>query len=390
MTKYSKSLNLIKKLVQIRSLSGEEGRLAKFIASYLSEKGVKTIEIKNAGLVAKIEGLDRSKALIFNTHMDTVSEGDLESWKYPPFGEKSGKVKGGKVYGLGASDMKASITSLLLLAERLKNKKPSCDVLLSFVVKEETDGSGTINFIRWFKDQQDFKKYDEIAAIVCEPTNLIEIDLGHRGNVFIKLTVKGDAGHGSRPDLIKTNATKQISSLVLDLESNKNKVLKNYSHPFMGNATIGTTSVESGKLGSPNRFPDSGSVGLDFRFVSGFDEKPERVIREILPDHEFQYQELNKFDPENAAFVDRDEKVVQALSKASAINKFGIKLSSTDMATFVKNGIPACIFGPGKPELIHKSNEYCEIDKIEKATEIFVKTINIFGSAEIVNGVGRI
>ncbi len=369
---------IIKSLIQIQSYSGDEIKMLKLIKKLLKSINFDLIEIPGAGLVVKIPGTNKDRAIIFNCHVDTVHEGEISNWSYPPFGPKSGIVLGKKIFGLGASDMKASIASVLLLSQKFRKEKPKCDIWLAFVVKEETDGSGTTNFLKWFKKNGYPKKYQKISAIVCEPTGLSEIDLGHRGNVFIKLSIKGDSGHGSRPEEIKKNTTLELSRVVSEIESKKAIFLKEFNHPIMGNPTIGTTSIQAGNINMPNKFPGMGSVGLDFRFNAGFTEKPENIIKKILPDIEYQYEELTKFEPNNAPFVNQRETIIQALSKASGIKKFGIKMSSSDMATFVKNGIPACIFGPGDSSVIHKPNEYCDLDKVEKAADIFYKTIQLY------------
>ncbi len=36
---------------------------------------------------------------------------------------------------------------------------------------------------------------------------------------------------------------------------------------------------------------------------------------------------------------------------------------------------PTIILGPGQPEMAHKTNEYCYIDKIEKAVKIYTEII---------------
>ena len=111
-------IKLIKKLIQIPSIFGGEAKIQKFIASYLSQMKYQPI-ILGRNLLIHIPGYDSHNAILFNAHVDTVSEGELSKWKYPPF---SGKVVGGRIYGLGASDEKAGVSSLLLWEKILKNK----------------------------------------------------------------------------------------------------------------------------------------------------------------------------------------------------------------------------------------------------------------------------
>jgi acetylornithine deacetylase/succinyl-diaminopimelate desuccinylase-like protein len=368
------AFDILSQLIGSYSPSGSEQNILNLLLQYFVNMGFKPNTV-NGNLVLLIKGEDNSKAIIFNAHVDTVNFGYLSFWKHTPLKTKMLK---GRVYGLGASDMKASLTCLILLAKKLRAKSPKCDVWFSFVVKEELDGSGTKSFVQWFKNSGYLKKYKQVSAIVCEPTNLNEIALGNKGNVFIKITTFGDSGHGSRPDLIKENAILKMSKIISQIENNKTIVLSKYSHKFMGLPSLGITMIESSSK-SANKFSDSCTLTLDFRFTANFNENIKNLIKKMTNSIDnYKIENVDKFDIKNAPFVDKDEQIVLALSRASNIQKFSIVPFSTDLPTFTKNGIPACIFGPGNPRTIHKPNEYCEVNKIDKCVEIFYHTVELY------------
>lgn len=373
-------IELTKQLVQIRSISGQETEIINFIKKLLAKWAIPVSTIKNGGLAIKVKGENSQDALIFNAHLDTVPEGNSNNWTYPPYGHKAAEVAGNKIYGLGASDMKAGIASLLTALNWMLANKPKCDVWFSFVVREEIDGSGTKNFVKWFK-QNHSSSYQTAQAIVCEPTNLTQIDLGHRGNCFIKLIIKGDAGHGSKPHLIKRNAALYAAEIAQRIEKQKDAVLKKYDNNKETPSSIGITSINAGTLDAPNRFSDTATIGLDFRFSPNLRKDPKYILNKILEGYKYTYEEITEFDLTNAPFTTRNERVVQALSTAANIANFGMKLSSCDMATFTKNGIHTCIFGPGNPHVIHKPDEYCEVSQIEKAAEIYIQTADNFAAS---------
>ena len=109
-------IQLLQKLIQIPSFSGHEEKLAKFIMGYCNDNNLRC-QIQEGNVIIHIEGKDKTKALIFNAHMDTVNVGNMTKWKYPPTGKSAGKIVDGKVYGLGASDDKATVASMMLLAK---------------------------------------------------------------------------------------------------------------------------------------------------------------------------------------------------------------------------------------------------------------------------------
>ena len=141
----------LKQLIQIKSYSGQEKELADFIMAFCQKNNMPA-ENQDENIIIKYL-VGSKKCLIFNAHLDTVKEGSISSWTYPPFGKKAGIIKDGKMFGLGSSDDKGGITSLLLLALEFKNKKTPIDLFFTFVVNEEIDGSGTESFVNYFIDK---------------------------------------------------------------------------------------------------------------------------------------------------------------------------------------------------------------------------------------------
>ena len=116
--------SLIQKLIQIKSVSGNEQAIQKFIFSYLINLDLKPAW-KQGNVWVKIKGKDGAKALIFNAHVDTVDPGEIKNWSDLPW---LGTIKNNKIYGLGASDEKAGAAALLLLAGKLVKNQPVVDV----------------------------------------------------------------------------------------------------------------------------------------------------------------------------------------------------------------------------------------------------------------------
>src|SRR3989338_7196697 len=127
------AIQLIKTLIEAESISGSEQKMQVCIEKLIKFYGFISYKV-GENIVVSISGIDKSKALIFNAHVDTVPAGDFTQWKYNPY---KATVVGDKVYGLGASDEKAAVAVLLMLAEKYAKEKPPCDIFLTFVVREE-------------------------------------------------------------------------------------------------------------------------------------------------------------------------------------------------------------------------------------------------------------
>jgi acetylornithine deacetylase/succinyl-diaminopimelate desuccinylase-like protein len=310
--------------------------------------------------------------------MDTVTPGEISNWNHPPFGEGSGVIKNKKMYGLGASDEKAAVASLMMLAKKISKKDLETDVWLTFVNKEESDGSGTKSFIDWFEKEGHLAKYNNLAAVLLEPTGLATLELGHRGNIFVKLTTNGDSGNGSKPKEIKTHSVLEMMKVLNVVEGLDDEWSKSYTHQILGAPSIGVaTSIQAGNMETPNKFPSTCVATLDIRTT------PELhgVVLEKLKDQlkGFPVQVDYLYDPAPFGLTEGDSLIVTTMQEILPYKvKLSISWGSTDQCFFTAKNIPAVVFGPGEKRTMHKPNEFCYINKIDKGVDIFQTLINMW------------
>lgn len=363
-------MKLLQKLIQIPSISGKEGRIQEFIVKYLEELDCKPLLIKGNALV-KISGKDDSKCLIFNAHVDTVDPGDIKGWKYHPY---LGEMVGGKIYGLGASDEKGSIVAFLSLIEYYKIKKPPLDLWFMFVVQEEIDGSGTKNSLNFFNQSNHLGKYQEISAILGEPTSLKNILIGHKGNVFIRLVASGKSGHGSQPTPFTEHAIFKLFGTSTTLKRIEKEWQKKFYHPVLGNPTMGIfTTIHAGT--SVNKFPDSCLATLDIRTTPDLHSRVLSELKKIM--HPLDIGVDYHATPVEPGLTSKNEKIVKV---AQGVTKLPVSTdsSSSDLSFFTKVGIPAIVLGPGLRKVIHQQNEYAQIKIIKKSIKYYQRIIEIF------------
>lgn len=83
------------------------------------------------------------RSLVLQGHVDVVPEGAADLWTTPPF---EPEVRGGRMYGRGAGDMKAGLVSIAMAMAALRRAglQPAAEVQLAAVIEEECTGNGAL------------------------------------------------------------------------------------------------------------------------------------------------------------------------------------------------------------------------------------------------------
>ena len=185
------------RLIRERSdLSGDmeygAGQLLMRIAAEMGlEAEEQPVEGRRSNILIRMRGAPGGKTLLYSGHIDVVPPGAEELWDSPPF---EPQVRGDRLYGRGACDMKGSIAAMLHALEVLRQCAVPLrgEVLLALDVDEETSNKGMRRLLA--------SGVRADACIVGEPTDL-EINLGHKGVMGLWLTFSGRRAHASRPEM---------------------------------------------------------------------------------------------------------------------------------------------------------------------------------------------
>jgi acetylornithine deacetylase len=353
------------KLISIPSASGREGGIRNYVKKYLNDLHFRPRDIEG-NLLLKIPGKTNCQSIIFNAHLDTVDVGNLADWKYSPWGQKVA----GKIYGLGSSDEKCTVAVLLKLAEYYSTHQPEIDVWLMWVINEEVDGSGTDQALKWFKAHYDYSKS---AVVLGEPTDLETLEIAHKGNIFIKVTIPGDSGHGSQPISDTSHAVFKMLQWVGQAESIFNGWQAIYKDKLLGSVTIAKmTAIKAGNIQIPNKFPDYCETTFDIRTTP---KLTARIVQTELAKISSNAKVDFVYPPVDGGFTQENEAIVKVAKEITNLIPTA-STSSNDLGFFTKLGIPGIVFGPGNSSVIHKANEYCDISNLKKCIQIYEKIIS--------------
>lgn len=384
---------LLSDLIRIKSLSGEEGEICQYIQGWFSRRDIESF-VQGENLVVHLKGVDSTRAFIFNSHMDTVGPGDnyQQKWDSDPW---TPTKKDGKVVGLGATDMKSGIAASMLTAQHFSKHKPPVDMFFTFVVREEVDGSGTQSFAEWFEQQGYQEQYSDLAGIFTEPTNLNEIEHGHRGNIFFAAETEATGGHSSRP--LKDPDSHAVRKMVSFADDLRDEVAKwNDESPdkyFSPAVTIGEfTSIESGRkivpgpdestitiVDSPNAFPKTCVATFDLRTTPAFHEDAWKKLQDFAEEKGVKIYMTYPAAP--AGFTDPNEKIIKVAMEVIENPELTVSQGSADLGFLYEKGVKAIILGPGYKDatIMHSANEYCDPEQIPQAVETYIKIVEKWG-----------
>jgi acetylornithine deacetylase len=317
-----------RQLVDIESISGNEGPVGDFLQSELSRLGFNVEKMRVEGprhnVFATSPGHPHP-AVVFSTHMDTV----------PPFIPSS--EDSSRIYGRGSCDAKGIIAAQVAAALRLREE--GIHVGLLYLVGEERDSLGA-------------KVANEHAAgckflINGEPTEN-HIAIASKGTLRVELTASGKMAHSAYPELGESAIEKLIEAL------HRLQRMKLPTDPDIGPCTMNIGVIEGGR--APNVIPDHARAQLLFRLVG-----PSGHLRDQIAGIVGDLAKVD-FTLELAFMRFRTFEGVPSMVAAF----------TTDIPFLGNWGTPL-LLGPGSIHVAHTDGEFLEKSQLHEAVELYCK-----------------
>lgn len=378
-------IDLTKKMIRIPSVNppGKYEEISYFLSEFLSGQGFKTEIIEVPAEMLRSKGLESPRpnliatystgrpgpTFIMNGHLDVVPPGP--NWTVDPF---QGIVKEGKIFGRGASDMKGTLTSMMMSVIALKDLEIPLkgDVKLVFCVDEETGGWAGARYI---------VEEVGIKGDYCISEGTIDsIERAWNGAWWFNLTTHGKSAHGSVPWL-GVNAIEKMCKFVSGLADLQHELEKKESSiPGIRWGTVNVGSIRGGK--EVNTVPSSCKLSVSRRIIPGetigsakdeINELLKRLMDED-PELEFELETFFQTEPrelaENHPFINRVSKV----AKIVTAQELALKGSTgfIDGRFFMKHDIPTIGLGVSEEDVrMHGPDEFVRISSLLKATKIY-------------------
>ena len=372
------TINLCRKLIQTKSLSGMEDGISFLISRHMQKLGYDRVEIDKVGNVIGIMEGEANSAhpLLFDGHMDTVGEGLSSSWDYNPYSATS---VDGIIHGRGASDMKGGLAAMIMACSLIKDclGRLSNDLMMVCVVHEE-DCEG-------FGVRKVLEKYGRPKCVVLGEATNLSLAIGHRGRVELEIETKGRTAHGSVPDR-GINAIYEMMPVIQRIKA----VKKAHYHPFLGYSSVSVNRIWCSPDETPI-IPDSCTIVVDRRTV--LRETKQSILSEglsylgdIKGDVRIANRKITCYTgysetveqyfpawitpPEHEIVKIAKEHLGVALGRSIPLSKWSFSTDGTYTAGVEK--IPTIGFGPGEEKFAHTPEDQVKKSDILESLKGYV------------------
>jgi len=430
----------LQSLIQQPSISAKNEGIedcAKLVTKILKQSGIKSHILRLKKGIAPVvfaevnSKKNPTKTLLFYNHYDVQPVEPIELWTDKPF---SGKIKGNKIFGRGASDDKGElITRIKAVQAFLKtNGDVPCNIKFLIEGEEETGSEHIDNYLKKYK-----KKFSCDGVIwefgYIDSKNRPIVGLGMKGLLYVELSKKESVrdAHSSLAVIIKNPAWRLIEAVntlrnsngkilikdwykeVKPLSKSEMKIIKNepidessfkkeygikdfvdnkkgleLKKALVGDPTCNIAGFVSGYTGKGAKtvLPGHALVKIDFRLVPKMDPKKQIArLKKHLKSKGFGDIKLTIYHGEAAAKTKPSDPFVTIVKK-SADEVFGKSILNVSnagtgpMYSFV-NILNAPCISIGSTYIfsrIHSPNEFARIDLLKKTTKCICQIMNKF------------
>jgi acetylornithine deacetylase len=307
-------------------------------------------------------------ALVLEGHVDVVPPGDLTRWTGEPF---TAAVRGGRVVGRGACDMKGGVVAILGAVEAVLDEGTDVPPFaVHLVVGEEDGGLGAYATLA--------RGHTGDACVIPEPTDL-RLMTASAGSLTFRIEVPGYATHGSTryEGHSAIDAYLPIHAALAALERRRNAdpepLLRDYPIPYslsVGRVQAGDWAssvpdrlVAEGRYGvRTNEDPASARVELEATVAEAAEGDPylrDHPPRVTWPGGVFRGGRLPPGHPLAAEVASAHQEVTGRDLGPPRGCSYG-----SDLRLYAGAGIPTLHYGPGSPREAHGPDESVPIEDL--------------------------
>jgi acetylornithine deacetylase/succinyl-diaminopimelate desuccinylase-like protein len=378
---------LLKEIVGIRSVVGEDTTAHLWLAKQLNEIGMTVemypVEGRTAPMVlGVIEGDGDAPGVLFDGHFDTV-HAVASDWTDDPWNPV---VKDGVLYGRGAVDSKGTMVSMLMAIKEVVDSGAPRKGPIYYM--SDSDGEDGFRGAALMADVGVIERVGTMWS--AEATSNQGIEIAYPGISTWKITAIGKTAHPTEPEH-GINAVTKMAKLVEAVDRGRLELPKGDSQWFEPRVTTNAIRTRPGGgwaipgrcdavlsvLSPPGATLNEVRDAIDaFLRMLEQEDGEVRFERKILPMGAGRlWLRPGEVDPEHAGVKALEAAIRENGKNDPVVRKFNggwvdaVELMRPNGAGFDE---PATItFGPGDFELAHTVDEHIPIAEVSEAAEIY-------------------
>lgn len=311
--------------------------------------------------------------LVLSGHSDTVPY-DENRWQSDPF---TLSERDGKLYGLGATDMKGFFPAVLAAIDRFADASFQQPLIVLATADEESSMNGARALAELGRPKARY-------AVVGEPTELVPIYM-HKGIMMESVRVRGASGHSSNPAL-GVNALETMHQVVGALLSLRHQWQERYRNPGFAVQvpTLNLGCIHGGD--SPNRICGEAELHFDLRALPGMDtdELRHTISQRLTPLAEQSGTDIvfSSLFPGTEPFEQSpDSELIRTCEQLTGHSTESVAFATE--APFLQSlGMETVVMGPGSIDQAHQPDEFIDTRQLAPAVNTLAGLIQKFCLAQ--------
>ncbi|HEY5882223.1 MAG TPA: M20 family metallopeptidase [Nakamurella sp.] len=343
-------------------------------------------------VVGVVEGEHPGRTLMFEGHVDVVTEGDPAAWSFDPYaGDVVDSGAGERLRGRGSADMKSGVAAMVHAARAVQLGGFPGRIVVGVLADEEGMMLGAKRFAADLITGA-VPGVDRIdGVIVCEPEGG-EVCPVAKGALRLAITFTGAMAHGAMPWMGR-NPLPAIGSMLGAIADTQLLLRSEHGdHPLLGPICLTPTVLRAGDPDQINVMPSTATVSVDVRTIPAVDHAG---LMSDLADTTRRIADENRLTAELTVIDDRppvntpvDHPVVQAMiaghrAATGRAATIGGVPGATDGTILTRDAaLATVVYGPGGKWIAHQADEYVEVEEILTCTRAYIAAARHFLGAK--------
>ncbi len=335
---------LLHRMLEIRSLSGQERPLAEFLRAEMQARGFRA-RIDEAGNAVGERGTaDSGPTIVLLGHMDTAP------------GDVPVRLDGDLLQGRGAVDAKGPLATFIAAASTYDG--PGRVVVIGAVEEESATAKGA---------RLAAALYQPDAAIIGEPSAWDRVTVGYKGRLLAEYQARQPSEHtaGRHPSVCDRAVSfwHRASEAIEHFNAGRSPAIFDRLQGSLRTMHSASDGLE-----------DVATLNMGFRLPTGFNIDAWRgALIALAGEDTVRFRAY-----ERAVRVDKNTPLARAMLAAIRASggqpRFAVKTGTSDLNVVAEHwSCPLLAYGPGDAGLDHTPNEHIDLTEYDKAI-IIVRT----------------